>query len=317
MWNKRKIALLLGTSLLVIPQFTFGKTVGSVNATALNVRAQATTSSSIVGKVYAKQSVEINNLAGTSSNRWYEVTVNNKRAYVKQEYLTLTKADGTVKASALNIRSYPDLSKSKVIGKLKNGTKVDVMYKVNGFYKIMINGSAGFVSDDYVTCKYDPYVNKQVLKNVGTIPVWTGGTGSTGNTGSTGSTGNTGSNKVTGEDIVNTAMKYLGNPYVYGGTSLTNGTDCSGFTQGVMKLHGITLPRTSRDQSKVGQLVSKSNLQKGDILFYGGSTSSINHCGIYIGNSQMIHASTPSTGIIISGINGSASAPLQVIRRVL
>lgn len=301
MWNRKKAALLIGAGIMMLPQFTFGKTVGTVNATALNVRSNPTTTSSVVKKVYAKESVEIVDLVGTS-DAWYKVNVQGTNAYVKREYLTLTKADGTVKATSLNIRSYPDTQKSKVIGSLKNGTSVDVLYKVNGFYKIMINGSAGFVSSQYIDCKYDAYVGKQPLSNVGTIPVWTGGTVT---------------NSSKGEKVVETAMKYLGNPYVYGGTSLTNGTDCSGFTQGVMKIHGITLPRTANEQSKVGTLITKANLQKGDLLFFGSSTSSITHCGIYIGNDKMIHASTASTGIIISGAYTSGGNSLQVIRRVI
>lgn len=302
MWKQKKIVLLLGASMMMLPQLTFGKTVGTVNANVLNMRSEPTTSSSIVKKVYAKESVQIVDLVGTS-DIWYQVDVQGKKAYIKREYLTLTKADGTVKATNLNIRSYPDTQKSKVIGSLKNGTNVEVLYKVNGFYKIMLNGSAGFVSSEYIDCKYDSYISTQSLSSVGEIPVWTGSTTTTSST--------------KGEKVVETAMKYLGNPYVYGGTSLTNGTDCSGFTQGVMKIHGVTIPRTASDQSKVGTLITKENLQKGDLLFFGSSTSTISHCGIYIGDGKMIHASTPSTGIIISNAYTSGNLPLQVIRRVI
>ena len=302
MWNKKKATLLLGASILMLPQLTWGKTLGTVKADVLNVRSKPTTSSSIVKKVYAKESMQITDLVGTS-DVWYQLDMNGTKAYVKQEYLTLTRANGTVKATNLNIRSYPDVNKSKVIGSLKKGTKVEVLYKVNGFYKIMINGSAGFVSSDYIDCKYNAYVSKQPLSNVGVISVWTGGTA--------------GTSSSKGEKVVETAKKYLGNPYVYGGTSLTNGTDCSGFTQGVMKIHGVSLPRTASAQSKVGTLIPKANIQKGDLLFFGPSTSSISHCGIYIGEDKMIHASTPTKGIIISNAYKSGGAPLQVIRRVI
>ena len=288
--------------MMILPQFIFGKTVGTVNANVLNVRSNPTATSSVVKKVYAKESIQVVDLVGTS-DVWYKVDIQGTKAYIKREYLTLIMADGTVKANNLNIRSYPDTQKSKVIGSLKNGTNVEVLYKVNGFYKIMVNGSTGFVSSQYIDCKYDAYVNTQSLSNVGEISVWTGSTTTT-----------SGSK---GEKVVETAMKYLGNPYVYGGVSLTNGTDCSGFTQGVMKIHGVTIPRTSSDQSKVGALITKENLQKGDLLFFGRSTSAISHCGIYIGDGKMIHASTPSTGIIISGAYTSGGLPLQVIRRVI
>lgn len=308
MTNIKKITLCLGLAVVAMPQLMSAKTVGTVNASALNVRERATTAASIVGKVYNKQSVTILDCVGSGSDEWYQVDMNSGKAYAKREYITLTKADGVVEASTLNIRSYPDINKSKVIGKLKRGTAVDVLYKVNGFYKIMINGSAGFVSSDYIDCAYDAYVNKQVLQNVGTIPVWTGG----------GASSNTQvSSKSLREQVVATAKKYLGNPYVYGGTSLTNGTDCSGFTQGVMKIHGINLPRTSSLQSKEGTLVSRQNIQKGDLVFFGTSPSNISHCGIYIGNGEMIHASTAKTGIIISSIDRMGSTPLQVIRSVI
>ncbi|MBP3889491.1 MAG: C40 family peptidase [Cellulosilyticum sp.] len=313
---RKKAMLLAGVGMMILPQLTFGKTLGTVNADVLNVRSKPTTTSSIVKKVYAKDSVQITDLVGTS-DRWYKVNVSGTEAYIKQEYLDLTRADGTVTATSLNIRSYPDVNKSKVIGNLKNGTKLEVLYKVNGFYKIMINGSAGFVSSQYIDCKYDSYVSQQSLKNVGTISVWTGGSGSSSSNSGVSSSTSSSSSKVTGDQIVTTAKKYLGNPYVYGGTSLTNGTDCSGFTQGVMKIHGITIPRTSSEQSKFGTLIQRAQLQKGDLVFFGTSTSSISHCGIYIGNDQMIHASTSEKGIIISDIDNMGSIKLQVCRRVI
>ena len=166
MYRRKKAMLLAGVGMMILPQLTFGKTLGTVNADVLNVRSKPTTSASIVKKVYAKDSVQITDLVGTS-NQWYKVNVSGTEAYIKQEYLDLTRADGTVTATSLNIRSYPDVNKSKVIGSLKNGTKLEVLYKVNGFYKIMINGSAGFVSSQYIDCKYDSYVSQQSLKNVG------------------------------------------------------------------------------------------------------------------------------------------------------
>lgn len=101
--------------------------------------------------------------------------------------------------------------------------------------------------------------------------------------------------------IVAYAKQFLGNPYVYGGTSLTNGTDCSGFTQGVYKHFGITTGRTSRDQADNGKTISIDAVQPGDLLFYSsGSSSYINHVALYIGGGQVIHASNSTTGIIIS-----------------
>lgn len=307
MWKQKKMVGLLGVGMMLLPQLALGKTVGSVNADVLNVRLEPTTTSAIVKKVYAKEVVQIMDLVGTKE-QWYQVDVQGKKAYIKQEYLTLSKADGTVNATSLNIRSYPDMQKSKVIGSLKNGTQVEVLYKVNGFYKVMVNGATGFVASQYIDCKYDAYVNTQPITSVGEIPIWTGNKEVI-NEGVT--------NALKGEDVVETAMKYLGNPYVYGGTSLTNGADCSGFTQSIMKLHGVTIPRTSLEQSKVGTLIEKENIQKGDLLFFGSSRETISHCGIYIGEGKMIHSSTPATGIIISNAYTSGNLPLQVIRRVI
>ena len=102
--------------------------------------------------------------------------------------------------------------------------------------------------------------------------------------------------------IVAYAKQFLGNPYVYGGTSLTNGADCSGFTQSVFAHFGITTGRSSRDQAAQGKEISMSAIQPGDLLFYA-SGSYINHVAIYIGDGKIVHASTEATGIKVSNWN--------------
>lgn len=99
--------------------------------------------------------------------------------------------------------------------------------------------------------------------------------------------------------IVAYAKQFLGNPYVYGGTSLTNGTDCSGFTQGVYANFGIKTGRSSRDQAANGRQIAVSAVQPADLLFYA-SGDYINHVAMYIGDGKIIHASTPTTGITIA-----------------
>lgn len=100
-----------------------------------------------------------------------------------------------------------------------------------------------------------------------------------------------------GVEIVNYAKRFIGNPYVYGGTSLTRGTDCSGFVMGVYRHFGVSLPHSSYSMRKVGRSVSYSDMQPGDIVCYSG------HVGIYIGDGKIVHASTERTGIIISDVN--------------
>lgn len=103
------------------------------------------------------------------------------------------------------------------------------------------------------------------------------------------------------QSVVNYALQFVGNPYVYGGTSLTNGADCSGFVLSVMANFGVSLPRTAAEQSTVGTPVSLDAIQPGDLLFYNGG-GGIGHVTMYIGNGQVVHASNSTTGIIVSSI---------------
>ena len=105
-----------------------------------------------------------------------------------------------------------------------------------------------------------------------------------------------------GQQIADYAVQFVGNPYVYGGSSLTNGTDCSGFTMSVMANFGIGLARTAADQSYGGTSVAISDIMPGDLLFYSDG-SGISHVALYIGGGQIVHAATESQGIIISNYN--------------
>lgn len=103
--------------------------------------------------------------------------------------------------------------------------------------------------------------------------------------------------------IVNFAIQYVGNPYVWGGTSLTRGADCSGFVQSVMRNFGVSLPRTSREQAKVGRAIKSSEMRPGDLIFYANSSGTVNHVAMYIGNGQIVHAASRKSGIKISTWN--------------
>ena len=118
-------------------------------------------------------------------------------------------------------------------------------------------------------------------------------------------TPDTNSDSSLGQQIADYAVQFVGNPYVYGGTSLTNGADCSGFTQSVMANFGIYLARTAADQSYGGTSVSISDIQPGDLLFYSDG-GGISHVAMYIGGGQIVHAATESQGIIISNYNYDA-----------
>ena len=112
-----------------------------------------------------------------------------------------------------------------------------------------------------------------------------------------------------GADVANFALQFVGNPYVYGGTSLTDGADCSGFVQSVYAHFGISLPRTVPYQAECGKSVSYSDAQPGDLICYSG------HIGIYVGGGKMVHASDYDTGIIVTST--SYSGTVLSVRRII
>ena len=105
------------------------------------------------------------------------------------------------------------------------------------------------------------------------------------------------------KEVISYALKYVGNPYRYGGTSLTKGTDCSGFTHSVYKKFGYNLFHNAYQQMVDTKSVKLKKIQPGDLIFYGSSKSSCSHVALYIGNEKVVHASTETTGIIISKYN--------------
>lgn len=114
-------------------------------------------------------------------------------------------------------------------------------------------------------------------------------------------------------EIVNYAKQFIGNPYVYAGNSLTEGTDCSGFTMLVFANYGISLPRTSMGQGYVGTYVNPDNRQIGDLILYGYG-GIISHVALYIGDNQVVHALNPNDGILITRYD---LMPIITVRRVL
>jgi cell wall-associated NlpC family hydrolase len=114
--------------------------------------------------------------------------------------------------------------------------------------------------------------------------------------------------------VVDYALQFVGNPYVWGGSSLTNGTDCSGFTMSVYANFGYSLPHSSAMQATRGTEVDLSAVSPGDLIFYKNGGSTIGHVALYIGNGQVVHASTSTTGIIVS--NMYYSTPCKAVRIV-
>lgn len=113
-------------------------------------------------------------------------------------------------------------------------------------------------------------------------------------------------------EVANFAMQFVGNPYVYGGTSLTNGADCSGFVMAVYANFGISLPRTTGGQAQSGYPVDINNIQAGDIISYGYN-GVVSHSALYVGNGMIVHASTPELGIRLDNMN---IMPIVTIRRI-
>jgi len=121
------------------------------------------------------------------------------------------------------------------------------------------------------------------------------------------------SNTTVATELVNYAKQFVGNPYKYGGTDLYNGIDCSGFTMKIYEHFGYSLPHSSRSQSSYGSYVSTDSLMAGDLIFYGYN-GSISHVAIYIGNGQIVHATTSNGGIKIASYT---MMPIITARRIL
>lgn len=117
----------------------------------------------------------------------------------------------------------------------------------------------------------------------------------------------------TASQVVNYALQFVGNPYVYAGNSLTNGTDCSGFTMLVFAHFGISLPRSAADQISAGYAVSVDSMQPGDLVLHGYN-GRVSHAALYIGNGQVVHALNSNTGIVVTS---AYIMPIVSVRRVL
>lgn len=262
--------------------------LGIANVTEnLNIRKGPSTNDEKVGELPADAACEVLGI----SNGWAHILSGDVEGYVSMEYLltgdeakeralecqTLT---ATVLAQTLKVRKQPD-TEHGTWGLIGNGKKLEVVEVLDNGWVSVVYGDgkdAAYVSGDYVEVAYS-------LETALTMTEVRYGKGVT----------------DAGVDLASRAIQYVGNPYVYGGTSLTNGTDCSGFTMLLMQKYGISLSHSARAQSKMGTAVNISELRPGDLVFYADG-SGINHVAIYIGGGQVCHASNPTRGIIISSL---------------
>lgn len=120
-------------------------------------------------------------------------------------------------------------------------------------------------------------------------------------------------NEIISNQVINYALNFVGRPYVYGGNSLTNGTDCSGFTKLIYKKYGVSLPRSAREQSLSGKSVGLENIMPGDLVF-SGYNGRICHVAIYMGNNKLVHALNANVGIVVTSLY---VMPIIDVRRVI
>ena len=240
----------------------------------LNVRAAAGTDADVVGKMPNNAGCEILGVEG----EWTQIKSGSVEGYVKSEYLltgdaALARAEevkqtlATVTTTTLYVREQPNTD-SHVITMMPEGEELEVLEVLDGWVKINVDSDEGYVSSDYVE------ISTELLKAMTMTEIRYG----------------QGVSDVR-VSLVQYATQFVGNPYVYGGSSLTNGADCSGFVMSVYAAFGISLPHSSSALRSVGYGVSVDQIQPGDIVCYSG------HVGIYAGNNTLLHASSPSSGI--------------------
>ncbi|MBQ7817508.1 MAG: C40 family peptidase [Oscillospiraceae bacterium] len=277
--------------------------IAFVDASSLRLRSSPSTNGKTLDYAYDNEVVV---LLGKSGD-WYKVNYNLQTGYMHSKYLdAATKENaelgyGRITGNKVNIRSGPGTS-YKSLDSAAINDKAYIIGINNKWFKVIYGDVIGYIRSDYLTLTEIPYENRD-SKNT---PLFFRGGKSTGVTPSAAALKGY-SAKPTASAIIATAKKYIGVPYVWGG-STPNGFDCSGFVQYVFNAHGITLPRTSKQQYGVGTSVSKSNLKPGDLVFFNTEGSGVSHLGIFIGNNQFIHAST-SKGVVISSLSNTYWAP--------
>ena len=309
------------------------------STTTLNIRKKGSINAKIVGRM------KKGNIATVlkKGSEWSKVRSGNVTGYVKNQYLVFgdeienfakqnVKKVAKVQTETLRVRKKASTD-SKIVTLVSEDDKLKVKKQTDDWAKVKVDGQTGYVSKDYAKVTYsfgkaksmkqiqaEQEAKKRAEEAARNKPVSTTSSSHTSNTGTTSgsTTGSTQTTKkasvsvsssgssATGSRIVSYAQQFVGNPYRYGGNSLTSGIDCSGFTQQIMAKFGYSISRTSSSQSGDGRAVSTSNLRAGDLVFYGDG-GSIDHVALYIGGGQVVHASNsapyPRGGIKISNVN--------------
>jgi cell wall-associated NlpC family hydrolase len=278
----------------------------------VNVRQEPSEESEILGKLYNES---VGEFVSEADGGWYEISSGSVTGYVKAEYVVtgdeaveLAKQVGkriaTVNTTTLFVREEATTD-SSVIGMVPIEDELSVTEEegLDGWVKVSIEEGEGYVSTDYVELSTEfvkaeskaeeeaRLAKEEAERKQANAAVSKSGK-------SSGSASVSSSGSGAGSSVASFACQFVGNPYVYGGSSLTNGTDCSGFVMSVYANFGVSLPHSSGALRGCGYDVGGiGNAQPGDIVCYSG------HVGIYIGGGQIVHASTAATGIKISNAN--------------
>ena len=260
----------------------------------LNIRQEPDESGKLVGKLTKDAACEILSV----ENDWAHIKSGKVDGYCKTEYLytgedaikrgkEVASMIAVVNTETLKVREQPNTD-STVITLIPQAEELEVVDVMdNGWVKFLLDDEEAYVSGEYVD------VEERLEKAV-TLTELLYGQGVS-------------DAKVS---LVQYAKQFIGNPYVWGGTSLTSGADCSGFTLSIYKKYGVNLPHHAASQAQMGTKVNLSDVQPGDLIFYA-KNGKINHVAIYIGGGQVVHASSPKTGIKISSINYRTPASVR------
>ena len=295
--------------------------LGAVILTSMILMAFAAPMASYIGIVKARGGLRLRSEANTSSTtltiapygdnvvvlekdgNWCKVNYNLQIGYMSADYLTLKEREnielgtGSIDGSVVNMRSGPSTGYSTVT-QLSRGSKVEIFGFNCGWYKVRTAADKiGYIRSDLLELLDKPLENQGVASSSSNSSSSSGSNSSSSNSSSSGSS----SSRSAGQKLADYAVGYVGCSYVYGGTS-PSGFDCSGFMQYVARNNGITIQRTATAQLQNGTYVARSDLQPGDLVFFGyGSTAS--HVGMYIGDGKFVHAQNSSTGVVITSLS--------------